>query len=235
MGSIKHSSRLAAGLLALALCAGLPALTVSTAQAEQYQSRLGSLLLNKASFYLPGRLVLGQDNRFTIKARPGSQVRVFISPQSEGYLFADRLPLQVGTEVEELTGTIPESGVLELTLPLPNEASWDGQVLYVDAVVGQAPDFSDYVRPELVDATGRRTTHNLLVLTKPAEKNGMTILPAVPGMDPQVFNQVTTLSEIYTSQDARRKQLLMDGNINRDAQIDQNSLINRGMFGGAPR
>lgn len=235
MQSQTLSSRWVAGVLAISLAVVAAAAFPAKARAEQYQSRLGNLLLKKSSFYMPGRLVLGQENRFTVKAPPGSQVQVFLSPAGEGKLFADRIPLAVGEDAETLNGTVPETGVLELTLPLPAEDAWEGKVLYVDAVVGKAEDYSDYSRPELVDATGRKAVTNALVLAKPAEKNQMMVLPAIPGVDTRMFNQITTLTDIYASDDPRKKQLLMDGSINRDAQIDKSTLMQRTLFSDPSR
>ncbi len=235
MGFQMRSARWAASILAVTVAVAGVAICPFSVRAEQYQSRLSGLLLKKSSFYMPGRLVLGQENRFTVKAPPGSQVQIFLSPSGEGKLFADRIPLAVGEDAETLNGTVPETGVLELSLPLPAEDAWEGKVLYVDAVVGKAEDYSDYSRPELIDSTGRKAVSNALVLAKPAEKNQMMVLPAIPGVDTRMFNQITTLTDIYSSDDPRKKQLLMDGNINRDAQIDKSTLMQRTLFSDPSR
>ena len=223
-----------ASLLALSvlLAASFVTATIDEARAEQYESRLNSLLLKKSSVNMPTRLVLGQENKFTVKAAPGSTVRLFVSPAEEGYVFDDRLPLAVGEEVQEITGTIPATGVLEMTLPLPGDAELEGKVLYVDAVVGKASDLSDYARPELLDSSGRRTTENALVMMKPADEGHMFVTPTIPGLNPQLINTLSTTQEIYQSGDDRRKQLLNGGDINRDAEIDRNSFNQRGLMPG---
>ena len=54
------------------------------------------------------------------------------------------------------------------------------------------------------------------------------VMPGMPGFNPQVFSQLTTLGDVYNSGDERKKQLLDNGNINKDREMDQNPFIRRG-------
>lgn len=211
--------------LSLSLLPDIPA-----ARAEKYQSRLGSLLLKKSDLYLPTRLVMGEEASFIVKAQPGHHVKLLISAENAGYTLPDGTPLRVGKDVQELIGVIPENGILELKLEMPKDAGLEGQTVYVEAVAGPSDESLNPI--DIVDPTGRRTDQNMLVIVKPSEKGGPSVLPSMPGMSPQVFQQLTTMSEIYTNKDDARRQLLDGGDVNPNRQLDQNPFIQRGMQPG---
>jgi hypothetical protein len=217
-------------LLLMTALAVSPLMGQAPVQAQKYESRLNRLLIRKSDLYLPARLVLGETGRFVVKAQPGSQVKVFMSPQGEGYVLPNGVALRVGEEVQELAGIVPETGVLELMVEMPNQDGLEGKVIYVDAVAG--PSDEALAPIDLVDSTGRRTDTNTLVITKAAEKGGPLIMPSMPGFDPQIFNRLTTMGDIYTSQDERKKQLLDEGNVDQNRRMDQNPFINRGLQPG---
>lgn len=194
--------------------------------AEKYESRLSRLLIRKSDVYLPTRLVLGEEARFVIKAAPGNQVKLLMSPSAEGYLLPNGTALRVGSDAQILEGTVPETGILELKMDMPKDPELEGKVLYVDAVAGLSEESLEPMG--MVDATGRRTGSNSLVIVKPAERGGPSILPNMPGLSPQVFNQLTQLGDVYSNKDDNRKNLLDNGDINRDRQMDQNPFIQRG-------
>lgn len=201
------------------------------AQAQQeYKSRLGNLLLKKNNLYMPSRLVLGEEVRFVVKAMPGYQVKVFLSSKGEGYTLPDGTPLNIGTDVQELSGTVPENGVLELKMNMPKDPELEGKQLYVAAVAG--PSEQALAPVDLVDATGRRTSENTLAIVRPAERGGPNVMPNMPGLSPQLFNQLTTLSEIYGKNDSHKKELLDNGDVNSDRDMDRNPFVRRGIQPG---
>lgn len=220
--------RVLSGVLAIALMGAW--LGDLPASAERYQGRLSTLLAKKRELYLPNRLVLGEEARFVVRGQAGDQVRVFLSPQSEGFELSDGVFLRVGKSPETLTGVIPETGVLELKMPVPANEDLSGKVLYVDAATG--PTEEALVPLELIDATGRKAETNALVLTKRVTGGGAPILPYMPGVSPQLFNQLTTLGDIYTKGDDHRRQLLDTGEINRNRELDKNPFTNRGLQPG---
>jgi hypothetical protein len=219
--------------LSLSLFFGIgPAL--QSARAEQYKSRLNSLLLRKNEVYLPTRLLLGQEARFVVKAQSGSLIKVFISPEAEGKVLSNDVALRVGNNAQELSGTVPDTGVLELKMVVPADPDLDGRLVYVDAVAGPSED--TLVPIDLVDPTGRRTDQNAIPVMKQVDAgSGAMVMPSMPGLSPQVFNQLTTMGGIYSGGDAEKKKLLDDGTINRDREIDRNPFINRGMQQGIGR
>ena len=207
------------------------ALIIPAHAAEKHQSRLGRLVLNRNMLYLPARLVLGEENRFMVKAPPGSRVIMFLSPQPSGFTLPDGQSLRVGSDHEKIQGVVSEKGVLEISLPVPDEKDWIGRKLYVDAVLvppgmGEDAMVSNLEVLQLVSAEGYRTENNALTLTPPADGGHMLVMPSMPGMDPTVINRLQDYSAAMRG-DEKKKQLLDVGDINRNAEIDQNSLINR--------
>jgi hypothetical protein len=192
------------------------------AQAEKYQSRLNSLILKKNDVYLPPRLVIGEEARFVIKALPGSHVKLLLSAQNSGYKLSNGKELRVGAQSEELTGVVPENGVLQLQMTMPKDPDAEGKLVYIDAVYGATDD--DLTPMELVDATGRRTANNALAIVKPSDAGGMSILPNMPGVSPQMLNQLTNM----TNMQGDTKQLLDNGNIDQSRESDRNPFIYRG-------
>jgi len=206
---------------------GVGLLWILPAEAQQYQSRLQQLVQKRGSLYLPLRLVLGQDNQFTVKANAGSKVMLYVSPADGGFVTPNGIALRVGEEHEKFFAEIPSNGVAQLTVQLPAEEDWENRELYVDAVVWQAEDYSDMEAMQLMDGSGRRTAHNALVMVKPAEKGGWAIMPNIPGVNAAALQQMEATSEALTNGDERKKELLDDGDINRDTLIDKNSLYQR--------
>lgn len=193
-----------------------------TVFAEKYQSRLNSLILKKNDVYLPTRLVIGQEAQFVVKAPAGSHVKLLLSPQNTGYQLPNGTALHVGTQTEELSGVIPENGVLQLKMSMPKDTDMEGKTIYVDAIIG---DTDDTLAPmELVDSTGRRTSNNALAIVKPSDAGSMSIMPSMPGVSPQMVNQLTTL----TNTQGNAKQLIDNGDINQDRSSDRNPFIYRG-------
>lgn len=224
----KHSRGVAA-MLAATLLTGTLALPVP-AHAQKYQSRLNSLLLKKNDVYLPSRLIIGEEAKFVVKAPAGSKVKVLLSSTSEGYVLPNGTPLRVGAEAQEVTGVVPENGVLELKAQMPKDPELEGKVVYVEAVAGTTDE--DLAPVDLVDATGRRTTENTLVLMKQAEMGGPSVMPSMPGVSPQLMNQLSNLGSALTKGENGQKQLLDDGTINRDRDMDRNPFVRRGIQPG---
>jgi hypothetical protein len=195
---------------------------------EKYQSRLNSLLLHKNDLYLPSRLVLGETAKFTVKAAPGSKVKLFISTSGEGYSLSEGTLLRVGKDAQLVEGTVPSNGVLQLQMEMPKEESLAGQYLYIDAVAG--PTDEELKPVDLVDSTGRRTGENTLAIVKPNELGGPNVAPNMPGISPQMFNQLTQMGSM--AKDDPRRKLLDNGDIDQTRQFDKNPFINRGAMPG---
>jgi hypothetical protein len=218
----RHSKLICAFALPGLLALSVSGLAFQPAHAEKYQSRLNSLILKKNDVYLPPRLVLGEEARFVIKAPPGSHVKLLLSAQNSGYKLPNGTELRVGAQSEELTGVVPENGVLQLQMVMPKDPDAEGKLVYIDAVYGTSDD--DLAPMELVDATGRRTGNNALAIVKPSDAGGMSILPNMPGVSPQMMNQITNLTNLQGDS----KQLIDNGDIDQNRQSDRNPFVYRG-------
>lgn len=205
------------------------------AQAEVRNSRLSQLIKHKPSLYLPNRLLIGEDNHFTVQGPAGSHVVLYISPQPQGVEAPDGQALRVGDDNHQLTGSIPENGVLEMTFPVPAEEELVGKKVYVEAITWKADDYSDLQVFDLVDAAGRKATENHLAFEKPSKGKGALIIPTMPGLSPQILQQMTTFSDIQKG-DKRKRELIDGGNVNKDVIYDRNVFIQRpGSFPTQPR
>lgn len=214
-------------LLVMLTLLGVGLLWAMPARAEEYQSRLQQLVQQRASLFLPLRLVLGQDNQFTVKAKPGSKVMLYVSPTSGGFVTPNGIALRVGEDHEKFFAEIAGNGVAQLKVELPAEDEWENRELYVDAVVWQAEDYSDIQPMQMIDGSGRRTSANALTMVKPSEKGGWAIMPNIPGVNAAALQQLESTSNALGEGNDRKKELLDDGDINRGTLLDKNSLINR--------
>lgn len=212
--------------LGLVVLLGQGALTglSQPAFAEKYQSRLNSLILKKNDVYLPTRLVLGEEVQFVVRALAGSHIKLLLSAQNSGYKLPNGTTLRVGPESQELTGVVPENGVLQLKMTMPKDPEMEGKTIYVDAAAG--PTDEELAPMVLVDATGRRTGDNALAIVKPSDAGSMSIMPNMPGVSPQMMTQLTNLSNMQSNPNA--KQLIDNGDMNNERQMDQNPFAYRG-------
>lgn len=227
-GTISRWGKTGLGLSLLILC--VQAFQPDWVHAERYQSRLSNLLVKKTEIYLPSRLIVGEEAKFVVRAQAGDQVKVFLSSHDQGFELADGAQLKVGKQPQMLSGTIPENGVLELKMAIPNDPNLLNKVLYVDAVAGSS---EDTLAPlSLIDADGRKATTNAMVISKRISTSGPPIMPTMPGVSPQMFNQLTTLGDIYTKKDAHRQELLDNGDIDKTRQRDNNPFSTRGVQSG---
>jgi hypothetical protein len=205
----------------------LNSLSFLPAQAEVRQSRLSQLVKKKPTLYLPARLLIGNDNKFTFQGTPGNQVHLYLSSKPEGLKTPDGQALRVGEENQEFNGTIPENGVLEIIVPLPEEEGLVGQNVFVEAIGWKADDYADLVIFDQMDATGRRASENFIAINKPSSGKGTLLMPSLPGMSTNFVQQLKTFSEITSEGDARKKELLDNGERNNDNAYDRNVFINR--------
>ncbi|MEM0952299.1 MAG: hypothetical protein AAGI66_09195 [Cyanobacteria bacterium P01_H01_bin.74] len=204
-----------------------------SAEKTPYVSRLGQLITRTAEVYLPSQLVIGQNANFTVKAPAGELVKLYLSPQNTGFITTNGQVLGVGTTNQVLSGVVPENGILQLQLPIPDTPELNGQALFVDAVSGPAEH--QLKRISLIQANGHKMDENKLAIVLPSKAGGPLVLPAMPGVSPQLFDQITTAVGAYTKGDDEAKKRLDDGTINRDSNIDKNPFANRGIIPGLGR
>lgn len=163
--------------------------------ARRSNSRLSRLLIREQPrVYLPGRLLMGQDNPLMIKAPAGAQVTLLISAASKGYVLPDATPLSVGPDFQKIEGLVPANGVLQLAIPVPAaEDGVEGAILYIDGYLTQDDGLetpSQYQRLVWMDAAGQPTRDNHLVIAKSSEGKGPMIMPSIPGLPSQLLNTI---------------------------------------------
>jgi hypothetical protein len=214
-------------MVVLAVGVGLQLWSAADAQQTRGNSRLSQLIRNKPNLYLPSRMLIGEENKFTFQGPAGSQVILYVSAEPSGMEAPDGRPLRVGAENQQFTGTIPEKGVLEMTVPLPHEEFLIGKSMFVEGILWTQDDYADLAVFDIVDSTGRRSGANALVISQMSNGKGAFIMPSMPGMPSGLVNQITTLSEMKGG-DQRKKELIdLDGDLNRDVMLNQNMFLNR--------
>ncbi len=182
--------------------------------------KLSDLVKQPPTLYLPTRVVPGQKAVFTLKGKPGKNVKVILSSSSRGLTLPNGTELRVGAPIAQAEGVIPSSGVLELQLPMPGEDEITSDKEYVEAFVWSAPDQSDAESAVFVEHSGLKTENNAVNVGYEADP-GNTML--IPGGDPTIgslMRSINTLNDI--GDDPRKKQLVDDGQINRSRRLDQN-------------
>jgi hypothetical protein len=186
-------------------------------------SKLNQQLQAKTRLYLPNRLYVGEGNSLSIQGKPGASVILYASPTNSGAAAPNNMPLSVGTNQQAFRSKIGDNGVATIPLALPPEL--DGKTLFMDAVVYTQPDFSDMVRVDVLDAAGQLTANNQVMIVKPNLKGGKgaSLMPGMPGMNPQMMQQLQTMSEAQS--DPRKKELMYKGDRDGTRLQDKNSFI----------
>ncbi len=203
-------------------------LPLASDAAPPRKSRLSQLIKNKSSLYLPTRLLIGADNKFVVRVPAGNTVVLYLSPLPAGMSTPNGLPLRVGKEHQVLEAIASEKGVATLTVPIPDEVSLVGQPVYVEAYTYGASDYSDLEVLELLGAAGHRVKENRLAIQEPSDGRGAMVLPGLPGVGSDMLRRLSTMGDIYNSDDKERmEQLKDDGNLDRETLRDQNIFIPR--------
>ncbi len=199
----------------------------SAEAAPPRKSRLSQLIKNKSSLYLPTRLLTGSDNKFVVRAPAGQTVVLYLSPAPAGMSAPNGAPMRVGTENQMLEAIASEKGVATLTVPIPDEASLAGQPVYVEAYTYGSSDYSDLEILELLGPTGRRVSDNRLSIQEPSDGRGAMVLPGLPGVGSDLLRRLSTMGDLYNSDDKDRMESLRDDGEIGDSPQDQNVFITR--------
>ncbi|MBY0404845.1 MAG: hypothetical protein K2X66_13170 [Cyanobacteria bacterium] len=224
--SIKRFFALSMVLSALTL--SMNGLTLPAQAGEVHNSRLSQLIKKKPNLYLPSRLLIGTDNKFTLQGPPGSSVILYLSSTFEGMKAPNGVALRVGSDNQQVSGVIPESGVLELVAPIPDEEILVGKNLFVDAILWKDEEYRDMAVFDMVDSTGRRANENYISIAKASSGKGAFVMPNVPGLPAGMMQQLNNLSDMSKNPSPAKKDLIYDGAINRSrGGVEQNPFLNR--------
>ena len=131
-----------------------------------------SLLIENDSpmVYRPTKLIIGQENSFIIKAKPGYYVSLATSYSDSGAPLFYGQKLRLGSDIKTLEGVIPENGVLEMKLKIPKDKDLVGKILYFEVAVWKSKDFKDLRIAKIMAANGRESSSNAVTIL-PEPKN----------------------------------------------------------------
>ncbi len=184
-----------------------------------YTAKLSDLIKRAPQLFLPSQILPGQTTTFTVKGKPGKQVKLILSDTAVNRELDSGVTLRVGEPVLEKEVTIPETGVVQIPVEIPQNIGEAGQRKFVEAIVWSSPDQSDAEVVQIIESSGNETTENAVMVGAEPDR-GNTIL--VPG-DPNLANVMRTLDTLSnTSQDPRKRDLIDSGAINRKRQLDSN-------------
>lgn len=137
-----------------------------------------------AKVYLPGRMVLGKPASFVIHGKPGWHAALAMADRDSGAKPIYGHTLRLGPDRKLVSvGTIPESGVLELTIETPIQGDLIGLNLYFEAALWSSPDYSDLVLATPITSEGQEGAQNgVQVAADFEDKRGVKIVPdaAIP-------------------------------------------------------
>lgn len=163
---------------------------------------------NRASVYLPSKLIIGQDNVFIIKGKPGSKVSLAVSNTNRGAqpLFGNKLRL--GKTEETFEETMPATGVLEIKYNVPNDESLIDKIKYFEVAIWKKPDFSDMKLAISISPSGRETKNNgVKIAEPPSSGKSPTFAPVMPGIGQDI---VRSIEKIKEAKDAKINPDLLD-------------------------
>lgn len=163
---------------------------------------------NRASVYLPSKLIIGQDNIFIVKGSPGSKVSLAVSDANKGAkpLFGNALRL--GNTEETFEEIMPAAGVLEIKYSVPDDESLVDKVKYFEVAIWKKSDFSDMQLAVSVSPSGRETKNNgIAIAYPPSSGKTPTFAPVLPGIGEDI---VRSIEKIKDAKDANINPDLLD-------------------------
>ena len=151
------------------------------------RSRLAGRLGSATRVYLPGKMLIGKPCDFVVRGRPGSNVAIAMADKDSGAkpLFGHTLRLGPDRKLVA-AGTIPETGVLTLTVDMPIQGDLIGLPVFFETAVWQKADFSDMeLATPVKSVTEQELTEKsnaVLVSEEKSQKRGLRFVPdsAVP-------------------------------------------------------
>lgn len=172
----------------------------------------------QASVYYPPRLVIGKDNKFVIKGKPGSKVSLAVSSAGHGSPPMYGQSLRLGQIEQTIEGEIPPTGVLEMIYSLPSDEQLIDQTKFVEVALWQDESFKDIEIARIYSATGRATDDNSLVIAAPPTDGGNSAFtPMLPGLSQDFYRVV---DEVKKFQQGKINPDLVDDDGNLPAFFD---------------
>lgn len=164
------------------------------------------LLLNRESpeVYKPTRLIIGQENKVLIKAEPGSCISLAYSESNTGAAPLYGQKLRLGSDLKTTEGIVPQNGLLELSIMLPDNKEFEGKTFYIEVAVWKNKDFSDIQLAKIVAPSGRETSSNSIVAALPPKNaNKPTFTPTLPGAPLEMMQTMKFIEDMKQNKDSK--------------------------------
>lgn len=185
---------------------------------ETQAGRLSDLVKQPPQLYLPSQIIPGKASVFTLKAKAGKQFRLILSSSPTGLELPNGISLPVGKPSIEEQGTIPLSGVREITINIPESLADLASKQFVAAIVWSDIDQSDMEMAQVIEHTGVTAMVNQVIVGAESDQGSTLIVPGDPGMT-NIMRSLSIMNEV--GNDPRKRELIDDGKINRQRLIDR--------------
>lgn len=154
------------------------------------QSALSSLIQQKPLVYKPTKLIIGQDNKFLIKAAPNTNVIFITSAEATGASTYLGQTLRLGTILNKIDAKTAENGVVEVNLPISNDKTLIGTNIYFEVLILNNNNPEEATLAQVMSPAARESALNVVAIYDKPKNLGMPSLdPLVPGLTDNV-NQV---------------------------------------------
>lgn len=176
------------------------------AQAEEinFSASKRPLLMIKRDYpkvYKPTKLILGDKNKFIVKAQPGSYVLLAISQVNKGAPLFYGKKLRLGANIQTIESKISNNGITELIYTLPDNQDMEGDLLFFEVMVSKDKTFKNPQIAQIIASNGRQSVDNGIIITKkPENVSAPTFGAAIPGTNMNINNALQSIERINEGQ-----------------------------------
>lgn len=173
---------------------------------------------DKPSVYFPSKLIIGQENIFTVKGKPGCKVSLAVSDSNRGAKPLMGKTLRLGETEQTLEAVIPATGAVEVKYTLPEDPALVNRVKYIEVAIWSNEDFSDMEIATTISPTGRETRNNGISITLPPESGKRpSFAPIMPGVG---YELIRSIEHVKQAQDGKINPELLDDDGTIPAYLD---------------
>lgn len=180
---------------------------LSVRQAGFCQTELGEITLtasskqslnvsDRASVFLPSKLVIGEGGTFVVKGTPGAKVSLAVSNSNRGANPLMGHKLRLGETETTIEAVISPTGAVEINYPVPDDQALISKIKFFEVAIWTKDDFSDLTIARTISPAGKETLNNGIVITTPPEKNSRpTFSPLIPGVGQDMVRALEKVKE----------------------------------------
>lgn len=181
----------------LAFLLNLFALPVYAAQEIDFKPRsrpVLNIIQDYPVVYKPTKFYIGKETGFIIQAQAGSNVALFVSDTNDGASLFYGNKLRLGSDMKTQEGIVPENGILEMTVNLPDDKNLDGKIIYFEVAVWKDESYNDLKIAKILASNGRETDSNAIQAYLPVGNlSRPSFMPVLPGAPPELYDTVKNL------------------------------------------